>query len=427
MTEQVRNIRTQLDNAGIGFHQSPRFSGLLGPNPFQTTAREWQTLLDSGQATWDWLVATNQLYCRALKGDDSLQFVQQLVEGESDPKVIELNRQVALSGRLRPACFVRLDQSAIGQAVEAQIPGTGWGYRYALAQAFPGYAHPDFVREFVQAVRIITGRHNPRVFYVVHRDDRFWNEASYFASQVRKAGIDYQVLVRELPKPGDADLIIRYYVSDFMAYPGVEQIIKAYLAGDLEIDPPLNLITDQKVGMILPFDPRTASAYPDQVRSLFPQTRLVGPGDVQAVMDKPTKQRTYILKYAGLLPGMRAFGSAVYNLSQCSRKRALELAKQIHESGSPWILQQLIRQKFNILGEQEPGGELAEQSLYARITPTFALTSHGARLMGCTANFRKEWKVSSRQDAVLLPVVAEQRSPAWKTATGNLMQARFAS
>lgn len=405
LKEETARIRAALDNARVGFNGSARFVGLLGPQPFLITPEQWQTLCVSGHATWNWIKECSKLYCRALEGAADLDFARALIEGEADTRLVEINRKVALSGRLRPPCFVRLDMPILGQAVEAQIPGSGWGYRLALTQAFTGYAHPAAIETFVAAVQALTGKAHPRVVHV-RRKPELGSDETYFAQAVRRAGVEYRMTVREVPPPSEADLILRHYFSDFMTFAGADAAIAAYLSGELAIEPPPSLLTDQKVGMVFPFDPRTAQYFPENIRALFPETRLAQPEDISRVMAQPGSKRNFVLKYAGINPEMRAQGKQVYNLSQCSRTKALTLEEQIKAARprQPWILQRLVQEKYAILGEDTSGGNIAMREWHARITPIFALSETKTRVMFCTANFRNFWKVSGHADSMLLPV-----------------------
>lgn len=400
----TRQIRAYMNSAGVGFNGNTDFVGLLGPEPFFVTAQEWRSIIETGAATWQWIEAAQALYCRALQGDSELNFLVALIEGESTEEIIALNRRVALSGRIRPPCFLRLDEPFPGQAVEAQIPGSGWGYRTALTHAFDKWSHPDCIQEFIRAAQDITGKANPRIVHV-RRKPEFKNDDEYFAKAVRAEGVDFRVCVRAVPPPGDVDLIIRHYLSDFMDYPGAREAIGAYLEGAVEIDPPPSLLTDQKVGMILPFDSRSAEFFSHAVRGLFPETKIVERGMISQIMSQTSSKRAYVLKYAGLHRDMRAQGKAVFNLGQCSVKKAQELEQQIEQSGQPWIIQQLLSAKFAVCAETTANGPLAEQLLYARFNPVFALTIGNPRIMACTVNLRNFWKVSSHHDSVSLPVV----------------------
>ena len=401
----VSQVRAAMNAAHIGHDGNPDFVGLLGPEPFVLSPAEVKAITQSALATREWFDTTNNLYRQAIEGDENLWFVLDLVESEAEAEVVAWNRRVALSQRLRPPCFVRLDQPIPGLSVEAQVPGSGWGYRLALLQAFE--VEQEMVGEFVAAVQALTGKSNPRIAHVRRLGKKFENEGRYFAEAVRAAGIDFRVYIGEVPDPKEVDLIIRHYFSDFLKFPGVEKAMSAYLAGEIEIDPPPSLITDQKVGLVLPFDPRTSGYYSDSVRASFPETHLVTGGAVEAVMNRPASDRNFVLKYAGLDPATRAQGKAVFNLSQCSRTRALNTEAEIVGSGRPWLLQRLLARKFTVLAEAEPGGALALRELYARFTPILAIRPDEIRLMCHTANFRNFWKVSSHHDSVLLPAVPE--------------------
>lgn len=399
----VHALRQALDAAGVGYAGSDVFVGLLAPEPFWVSVADWQHLETAGDTVASWLRGVHDLYVRSLRGDSNLAFVTNLVENEGrGSRAAEITRQVALSGRWRPPALVRLDQPVIGTSVEAQIPGSGWGYRSVLSR-LQDPVGPDLLNELATTFQQLTGLSSPRVGYIQYRNATDY-EDRWLEAALRRQGTDFTIYRQTVPPPDQVDLILRRYLVEWLEFPGAAAAVEAYLAGQLEIDPPPSLITDQKVGLTLPFNPSTAAYFSNAVRALWTETRMWQPGCLRQIMDQPARERQFVIKYAGFLEPQRACGRAVFNLTQMSRQSALALESRIAASGEPWIIQRLIQIRFPICAESSVDGAVALQKLYARFTPGYSITSSGNRLISCTANFRNVWKVASGSQSVITTV-----------------------
>ena len=225
---------------------------------------------------------------------------------------------------------------------------------------------------------------------------------------------------KEVPEPGDVKFVRRPPLEDLVSYQGADELIEAHFRGELAIEPSLSLLYDQKIAVVFPFDPRLRDEYPDEVRTLFPESYLVQDEitpcfDGQElswdqIIKLSRKQRQFIVKFAGASKGVRAGGKAVYNLSDCNLQQAEQIISQAladwREYHRPWLIQRRVKKKFDVTFLDPATQEIVTKPYYAMFRPMYLFPGDGQepRIIDHCALFRAEWKVHGSSDAVNLPV-----------------------
>ncbi len=256
---------------------------------------------------------------------------------------------------------------------------------------------------------------------------KYQNVQLYFADCVKREGLRIASgLLEELSvrnghvywNENTVDLII-ISSSRFQRDNATVERLLSFTEYGVIIEPPLNLVCGEKLALALPFHPKTSCYFPDEVRSLFPQTTLIEPdayltrdGDRIYLNEDFCKlgrsKRRYVIKYAG--PDIKRISGArgVFNLSHFNSKQVSGIignAIQDYHRGHPWILQPVVRAQYPIRYWNEPTNEIVTEEMYIRLTPFYLRRNNGVvSLLGGAVNTSGYWKVSGREDSVLLPI-----------------------
>jgi|GEM_PF-5675296 len=405
----IQNAQQFLDGLGIGYAGSQGCGFTLG-STYKLSPEEKNTLLAQGETMREWLTTSIELVNRATRGEEGLAWLTNLVEGESSVSVVEVHRRAHLSGRLGVPTFARPDMSEVGQSVEVQIPGSGWGYQQAIHQTVDGSAWAGLVNAFSSA----SG--SKRSGYILYNDP-FRAETEYFCNLCRNAGVDLQLYFQYLPD-SEVGFVRRPPLEDLLSYSGGAEMVDRWLKGEISIEPGPSLLFDQKLPMLFPFHPLLREYFPDKVRALFPETYLIERGKkflfygeefgLENFSKMSGTERKYILKYGGSKKGLRAGGKGVYNLmdlSQSKTQTLLDMACVDWETNrSPWVIQKMIRKKYPVKFLEKNGVE-GEKQYCGLFRPMYMFPQdQPAKLVSCIAVFRPTWKVHGAIDCVISPV-----------------------
>lgn len=417
--ERARKIEKAMKATNLGYGDNPTFNLMVGPDPFYLSLEEPALLEARGRYFREWLEVSNALYVRGLS-DPTLEWVVRLIEGVTSDEVREVQRNAFEEGRVRLPLFGRADQPNLEKTIEMQIPGSGWGYMLGASNVFASICKDGqpwgegLDVAFVRAMRELSGKENPRVIHVLHNEGHL-REAESFAQACSQRGIQMEVSLREVPELDGVDVIRRPPLRDLLSFPGGGMTVELYLGGKIEMEPPPNLLYDEKAAMVLPFHPQTSRFYSDGVRELFPETHLVtrlNPPQFEGelifwdeIPELSKSQRRFILKYAGSNPRTRGNARAVFNLQDSSRAKTEELIRCALDDwnlGEPWLIQRRIKEKFpvTLLAHE---GNLCDVRWYARFNPMYYLGDNPHVTGGC-ATFRNFWKVSAGEDHLILGV-----------------------
>lgn len=426
--EVCRSVHQRLSDWGVGYGNIQGFSTLLSPDPFLLTPEEFQLLQQRGPLFWDWLAQLNSLYRDSLAQKD-LSWVKSLFEAGLAHELVDYQRScLDLYPRL-----IRADQSSLTAVCEVQIPMSmaGWGFASGIARAYQEVigsndlvqVFPSLAEKFYQGLGFASGKSEPAVFLPWSPKKEYQRIQEYFTAHLQSLG--HPVISGEIEKLADAAVSagvdIVYVSSRHRCDPASGAILLKVLERGITVEPPMNLLSDQKISMIFPFHPQTREYFSDGVRSLFPSTALVAPdsfielpGTGQLEISKIPElggsiRKKLILKYAGIDPKRKSGGAAVYRLDDCNRQELERMFTQDllqdYASGHPWIVQANSGEKklTAYLTRNEKTGEekIVKQNLYYRFNPFYLrLPNNNIELAGSAVTLRNVWKVHGQEDSV---------------------------
>lgn len=151
-------IRAFYNNLRIGHDGAPDCRSLVGPEPFRLSGQELELLVRQGPLLRMWLQITIDLCTRGYQ-DNRLHWLAELIEGDQPAGAVKIHREAHQSGFASVPLFGRPDMSAIGNSVEVQTPGSGWGYQTAIHNTVDESSRwQGPVRGFKEVVAEVTGR-----------------------------------------------------------------------------------------------------------------------------------------------------------------------------------------------------------------------------------------------------------------------------
>ncbi|MDP2947228.1 MAG: hypothetical protein Q8N88_03870, partial [Nanoarchaeota archaeon] len=391
----VLKIKNQLDKYKIGHNNTENFSMKISTDPFFITTEELSCL--NKKAFWyrEWLRITNELYLKGLQ-EENWRWVVELIDGKTSEQIISLHRELLLKVGIKLPLFARADQSNLKKAVELQVPGSGWAWSQAINETFLKHINGKtlgfgFVKGFCDGIRQLSHKKSPSVIFFAPTKE-FFRETVWFADQCKNEGVEAIVYKGKVNSINKFDVVRRLSIHKTIPLLNIptEEIVKKILNGSLHVEPPINIIYDQKVHLLLPFDSRSRAYFPDEIRELFPETYLVSrkfPGITifdgekerffswDDIIKSSRKKRQFVLKYGGSSPGRWSGSRAVYNMSEMTEHTCSTLLEQaLNETDTmkePWIIQSLVSSKFPVSYFDENSQKLETKSLHARICPTY--------------------------------------------------------
>lgn len=416
---KAQAIKKFFDELRIGYNGSSDCRCVVGPEPFFISRSIHDQLINQGKLLKEWFSVTHNLCVRSYQ-DPNFRWLADVVEGNINSEVVAVHRRAYTENAVRLPTLARADMSDIGVTVEMQVPGSGWGYMTALYSTVNGnsaYLGPN--RGMGEAIRSITGSSQSLSAYILYNQPLFW-EVDYFCSRCQDIGIPLTLYFQKVPKPGDARFVRRPPLEDLISYEGSSELIDASFRGEVDIEPSLSLLYDQKISIAFPFDPRIRDEYSDDIRNLFPETFLIQEEITpcfegvsiswDGIISLSRKKRQFIVKFGGAKKELRAGGKAVYNLADCNSEeakqiihRALNDWKVYHK---PWLIQRRIKKKFDVSFLDPESQTIVTRPYYALFRPMFLFPRGDDKpyIIDNCALFRHEWKVHGSSDAVNLPV-----------------------
>ena len=419
-----RSVHQLLSDWGVGYGDIQGFSTLLSPDPFLLTPAEFQLLQKRGPLFWDWLSQLNSLYRDSLT-QRGLSWVKNLFEAGLTPDLAEYQRScLGLYPRL-----IRADQSSLTAVCEVQIPMSmaGWGFASSIARAYQEVIRSNgsakvfssLAEKFYQGLGFASGKSQPVVFLPWSPKEQYRRIQGYFTAHLRSSG--YPVISREISELAgpalSADVDVVYTSSRHRCDPASGAILLKVLERGVMVEPPMNLLSDQKIAMIFPFHPQTREYFSDGARSLFPPTALVAPdsfielpdlgqlkiGDISKLGASARKK--LILKYAGIDPNRKSGGAAVYRLDDCNKAELEKMFTQDlladYANGHPWIIQVNGGERRLTAFWAKDGEEVVQKPLYYRFNPFYLRLPNGdVELAGSAVTLRSTWKVHGQLDSV---------------------------
>jgi hypothetical protein len=279
------------------------------------------------------------------------------------------------------------------------------------------------VAGFVDGLRKISGKNNPRVAFPLHGEGER-NNLEHFVKQLISRGIRAKIYNSKPPELSDVDVLFRFNLNYAVNQQGWEDYFKAYLRGDIIIEPPPTTVYDSKGAQILPYHPDTRERFSDAVRSIFPRTYLAEEGaevtttgtssrtvKMEEIPHLPASERRFVIKYGGNHGKLLGGGWGVQKLDvkgqgeYSAEKLMTRALSDWREKSEPWLIQERIRRDFDVTFLQD--GELKKDKMRARIMPFNRIIDGNPEIIGGSALFSINWKVHGQPDSVHCAIKVE--------------------
>jgi len=355
---------------------------------------------------------------------------------------MDLAKQVMRKSSGTTPRLVRLDVLGDMRVCEYQVPGAAWGPVSAL-EAF--YGTSDNTMSLIDTFRRrLEGR---RGFWWIHKDDDR-SSMTFLVKHLRKHGVDVCDRGPDFD-PHDASLNVLLKRKHFLPMLSEETgrvLIRRWLDGQIEIDPPPHIVEDTKLAFAMMWHPDTRAHFTDEERRAAVPSFLIE--DLDQLVELPLADRDAsvvqfrvrdlladklppgaskaIIKYAGNRPGDMQGGHAVFALNHLRGKLRKQLIEQVltefREGGHPWIIQPFSAPKRTLAEVQQPpidqvlpfwrdeqvsesqvrmfAGEGARNDqYYPLLRPTYRVDDAGEVHLGpCGLLVRRTWKVHGTSD-----------------------------
>jgi len=192
------------------------------------------------------------------------------------------------------------------------------------------------------------------------------------------------------------------------------EIFRRYVKNDIVLDPPPNLLYENKVVTAIVSDARYADFFTLEERALFPQTVLLDKHasvfldgkklTLAALLELPKKKHRFVVKYAGLDLRLNFGGKRVYDLQSLSRRQKKALIhnaiKKYEKCGEPWILQERVDSAQ--LSEGSRSTRYEQQCKYKLFRPYvyFPPRDEDPFLVDMRVFYRNYYKVTANSDCL---------------------------
>jgi hypothetical protein len=329
---------------------------------------------------------------------------------------------LALPEHLRHAPrFFRTDQPRAGAICEIQTPGSGWGECCMLMRHHqrlgnvPGFAPTLAEKLTEQFHRIAEG--GPPVIHHLTDNASVLADNVYLIQSCRAADagvryIGYDADVR----PTDCNLVRTHQFAGMMVENFAKPRLAAAARGELWYDYPPLCIFEQKLLLVLPFDPEYANKFDDAIRAVIPFSSIMRPNGctlpdgrtlpLMELADLPRSERQFFIKFAGYDPSRNWGSRGVFQAGDTKERirHLLEIVREDYIAGhGTWIIQAEASQKkeCRIL---RPNGMIEEPELYRRLSVFYG----PGGLMACCATYRDMKKVHGQRDTLINLVITDE-------------------
>ncbi len=346
--------------------------------------------------------------------DNNLAWVKKLALGTIPAEFHEFIGKVLIaSGSYMPRNF-RADLLGDGTIAELQCPGSGWGYVLALEERLGVNAqHSQVIKTYGKWLGS-----KQAVWWLYN--EALANSVAHLCAVCQKSGINLAVKTTDEFDPDDPNLgivIKRPPLPMLVQSPKGRRLLERWMAGEVEMDPPPNIMFDSKYALPLLYHQETRGRFTDDERRLCRPTFLVesmdqmvdfGNGQVQiGDLYKMTKDRRHlVLKYAGADFFNRYGGHAVYALHKTeasAQKVSQWLTKAIADNarGEGWILQPFVESKRTLADMGVTSHDGGANPYYLLFRPGYHVEEDGnVKNVGTLLNLRITWKVHGSSDTI---------------------------
>ena len=183
------------------------------------------------------------------------------------------------------------------------------------------------------------------------------------------------------------------------------------------IEPPPNLLYEQKIPMAIVRDEKYRDFFTNEERNLFPETHVIKRDaalhfngrnySLSDIIDIPRGKRDFIVKYAGLDPWLNWGSRSVYRLKMISKKQVETLfssaALSYERFKEPWIIQNDISCKENINYFDIHSLSVKSGEVYKLYRPYFIYRpdKNCIDVLDIFAFFRNNFKVHAGENSVM--------------------------
>lgn len=307
--------------------------------------------------------------------------------------------------------FYRTDETAPGNIVEIQCPGSMWGECLALqnvlgiktsANADMGALATGFCSQLTQVFE----NKEPLVHHLTDNSSaphgvRYFIEST--RSRIRYFGYDKAIKAR------DCNFVRSHSFYGLSAENHFRDRLQLCRSGQLKFDLPPICLFDQKAPLALPFWSKTREFFSDEIRSILCYCTPVSHDGIELrdggtlTLDQfsslPQAQRRFYLKYAGTDVSRNWGGLAVYRLSSDGREtclRRLQAAADDAREGKYWVIQEARDHKEEIGFVRRDGTKETEV-----LSVGYRSFNGPFGLLGVVALARSHFKVHGQNDAVM--------------------------
>jgi len=398
------------------------FTMLFARAPFEMNKDDFIGYEQRYQCIRNFLDTTNQLVYECLREGKHPELYRLIFFGKDKEYVDEQRRWYSNNPNSAPY-FFRTDEPIPGVIAEIQCPGSGLAQLGILEQAWNKILNknvwPDWKNIVINNIHALTKKNIPRILYLPKSSctldaSLFYrsldNKGIIFVNPLEK-GIEYKNSInKNILEKVD---MIRVHSHGFMrSWPAFWEAVQLAKKRQLVIDVPPAIIYNMKLSMALPFWSYTRNYYNDEIRQLFPLTRVIKDGGTiqfegknikyEDYLKLPDKKRNHIIKSSSGTSELDDGGKGVFSLKRTTRKKCAAMFKKIileYHYGERWIIQEEHNQKYSYsyLNENE---QIKNKDGYARFSGFYGPDGIITRRV----LFKNYYKVGGSASTVCAPV-----------------------
>jgi len=443
--ERGRKIKAALEQQGGYWAFAPDQAMQIGPEPFVLTQEQIVAAGEHGKTVHEFWRQSLQVQLASLRGDLP-SWIAESVEGPLTQVQHNWQRRVCLWRNKTLPQLARLDCTSLWFPVEIQerLGFLGGCASWHLANDQVGYpkgldpvAGGDIPSQLSSAFTVLAGKFCPRVLLISPAG--YLSEQEFFKIQLKAHGVSAVVADRDeflqgiglsfgqgkvMFKGEQIDVIYRRELNAAtlaQTKAGVK-VLRAYLDGQVAVEPPLNMLYDCKSPMAWVHHPETSGYFSQAVKDLIPSTALLPLDNDQVfrlgsdslttnklLREFSNEKRSFVIKYAGPSIEYGLGGRAVFSL-EGSHKQAggiVDNARDQIKRGHPWIIQSQDHVKYPTWRME--GDEIVQEQMYARLLFYYI---RGILFAG-QANFNKNWKVAGNKTTVFSVICQQYTGGDW--------------
>ena len=371
-----RKLVRQLNGAGLGYESPGRFGMNIRKGYYPVSVTEYETLREKSACLLSVLEKVNRIYSVALKKNDkeTLSFFESGILKERGMR--KLHRRLFREQGMRMPETFRTDTPDLKQFLEFHVGLRGLGIvcaqRAGMEEHFgcDEVFNKDRIKLFSRRFGFLSMKKGERGIYLQRTkktgEERFFLKEAFFLGEERmEEKKDESILLfgnkdrgREVFFGVSAKDVYRRLLKRRNIFPSEwfkreDFSIKKLITGKTLIEPPPNLLYEQKMVLSAVYSPRFKGVFSDKERKIFPETYVLekekmmefadGFYTLEDVINMPGNKRRFMIKYAGLDFSLNWGGRGVYRLAFKTREQSRRIVEQAvfayERYKEPWIIQ----------------------------------------------------------------------------------------